>query len=125
MNYKTKSKKSFSNSKLLFTLVSIILGLLVGALVLSLTGYHPLEAYGKLIEGIFKSPRNIGWALVNSTPIILTGLGVCFAFQTGLFNIGALKNFPKNPSNFWLAFVTRVTFAESFISNVPIEFGFW
>lgn len=90
---KTKRKFSFSNSKLLFTLVSIILGLLVGALVLSLTGYNPIEAYGKLIEGIFKSPRNIGWALVNSTPIILTGLGVCFAFQTGLFNMGAEGQF--------------------------------
>lgn len=90
---KTKRKFSFSNSKLLFTLVSIILGLLVGALVLSLTGYNPIEAYGKLVEGIFKSPRNIGWALVNSTPIILTGLGVCFAFQTGLFNMGAEGQF--------------------------------
>ena len=86
-------KKSFANSKLLFTLVSIILGLLVGALVLFLAGYNPIEAYGKLIEGVFKSPRNIGWALVNSTPIILTGLGVCFAFQTGLFNMGAEGQF--------------------------------
>ena len=90
---KTERKKSFSNSKLLFTLVSILLGLFVGAIVLALTGYNPIEAYGKLIEGIFKSPRNIGWALVNSTPIILTGLGVCFAFQTGLFNMGAEGQF--------------------------------
>lgn len=88
-----RRKVSLSNSKILFTLVSIILGLLVGAIVLFFAGYNPIEAYGKLVEGIFKSPRNIGWAIVNSTPIILTGLGVCFAFQTGLFNMGAEGQF--------------------------------
>ena len=35
----------------------------------------------------------MGWAIVTSTPIILTGLGVCFAFQTGLFNMGAEGQF--------------------------------
>lgn len=103
-------KKSFVNSKLLFTLVSIILGLLVGALVLFLAGYNPIEAYGKLIEGVFKSPRNIGWALVNSTPIILTGLGVCFAFQTGLFNMGAEGQFIIG---------TTVGFLLGYLLNLP------
>lgn len=92
---KTKNinKKAFANSKLGFTLVSIILGLLVGAVVLALSGYNPIEAYISLVQGVFKSPRNMGWAIVNSTPIILTGLGVCFAFQTGLFNMGAEGQF--------------------------------
>lgn len=92
---KAKNKISLSNkgSTLIFTLVSIILGLIVGAIVLALAGYNPIVAYQKIIEGIFKSPRNMGWAIVNSTPIILTGLGVCFAFKTGLFNMGAEGQF--------------------------------
>lgn len=90
---KAQKKSSFKDSKLLFTLISVVLGLLVGALVLAIAGYNPLEAYGHLIEGIFKTPRNMGWAIVYSTPIILTGLGVCFAFQTGLFNMGAEGQF--------------------------------
>ncbi|MDD7463802.1 MAG: ABC transporter permease [Anaerococcus sp.] len=90
---KAQKKKGLRDSKILFTLVSILLGFLVGALVLAIAGYHPLEAYGHLIQGIFRSPRNMGWAVVNSTPIILTGLGVCFAFQTGLFNMGAEGQF--------------------------------
>lgn len=90
---KAQKKSSLRDSKILFTLVSVVLGLLVGALVLSVAGYNPLEAYGHLIQGIFRTPRNMGWAVVNSTPIILTGLGVCFAFQTGLFNIGAEGQF--------------------------------
>ena len=93
MTKKIKRLSSLKDSKLLFTLVSIILGLLVGALVLALVGYNPIEAYSKLIEGVFKTPRNMGWAIVNSTPIILTGLGVCFAFKTGLFNMGAEGQF--------------------------------
>ena len=92
-NKKTKKRASLKSSPLVFTLVSILLGLIVGAIVLALAGYNPLSAYQKIIEGIFKSPRNMGWAIVNSTPIILTGLGVCFAFKTGLFNMGAEGQF--------------------------------
>ncbi|WP_299032867.1 ABC transporter permease [uncultured Anaerococcus sp.] len=88
-----KKEKKFKGSTLIFTLVSVLLGLLVGAIVLALAGYNPIEAYQKIIEGVFKSPRNMGWAIVNSTPIILTGLGVCFAFKTGLFNMGAEGQF--------------------------------
>lgn len=90
---KTKKKSSLKNSKIAFTLVSVLLGFLVGAIVLALAGYNPLEAYLRIFEGVFKSPRNVGWAIVNSTPLILTGLGVCFAFQTGLFNMGAEGQF--------------------------------
>ena len=93
INKKTKKRASLKSSPLVFTLVSILLGLIVGAIVLALAGYNPLSAYQKIIGGIFKSPRNVGWAIVNSTPIILTGLGVCFAFKTGLFNMGAEGQF--------------------------------
>ncbi len=76
-------------SKLLFMLLSIVIGLLIGAIALSLAGYNPLEAYKLMLEGVFKRPKNIGWTIVNAIPIIFTGLGVAFAFKTGLFNIGA------------------------------------
>ena len=92
-NIKAKKQLARGNSKLVVTLISILLGFLVGAIVLSISGYDPIEGYKALFEGIFKSPRNIGWAIVSSTPIILTGLGVCFAFQTGLFNMGAEGQF--------------------------------
>ena len=84
---------SRGNNKFVFTIISILLGLIVGAIVLLASGYNPLEAYKALYEGVVKSPRHMGWAIVNSTPIILTGLGVCFAFKTGLFNMGAEGQF--------------------------------
>lgn len=80
-------------SKLFFMIISILMGFLIGAIVLKLSGYPPLEAYKSLFQGVFKRPRNVGWMVVNATPIIFTGLGVCFAFKAGLFNIGAEGQF--------------------------------
>ena len=84
-----KKRKLSADNKFVFMLVSVLVGFLVGAIVLALAGYNPLEAYKLLFQGIFKRPKNIGWTIVNATPIIFTGLGVAFAFKTGLFNIGA------------------------------------
>lgn len=86
---KKQNKNLQKYSKLLFLLASIIIGLIVGGLALLLAGYNPLEAYKVMWQGVFSSPRNIGWTIVLSTPIILTGLSVAFAFKTGMFNIGA------------------------------------
>lgn len=90
---KTNSKLTRGASKISFTLISILLGFLIGALVLVIAGFDPLEGFKNLFLGVFKTPRHMGWAIVTSTPIILTGLGVCFAFKTGLFNMGAEGQF--------------------------------
>lgn len=70
-------------------ILSIIMGLFVGAIVLAVSGYNPFEAYAALFRGIFSKPKYVAIVIVRSTPIILTGLSVAFAFKTGLFNIGA------------------------------------
>lgn len=69
--------------------LSVLIGLAVGAVVLAAAGYNPAEGYGALLTGIFSKPKYMVQVLVRSTPIILTGLSVAFAFKTGLFNIGA------------------------------------
>lgn len=89
----SKKKINLGSSRILFTIISVILGLAVGALVLIVAGFDPIEGFRNLFLGVFKSPRHMGWAIVTSTPIIMTGLGVCFAFQTGLFNMGAEGQF--------------------------------
>ncbi|MCI5971824.1 MAG: ABC transporter permease [Anaerococcus sp.] len=93
MTNKVNKRKSLGSSKILFTIISILLGLFVGALVLVIAGFDPIEGFKNLFLGVFKSPRNMGWAIVTSTPIIMTGLGVAFAFKTGLFNMGAEGQF--------------------------------
>ena len=69
--------------------ISIVLGFVVGAVVLSVAGYNPLEAYAAMFRGIFSKPKYMAQVVIKSTPLILTGLSVAFAFKTGLFNIGA------------------------------------
>ncbi|RDY24117.1 ABC transporter permease [Romboutsia maritimum] len=90
----SKAKKfSLANSTVLFSLVSIVLGLMVGAIALIIAGYDPIAAYSAMIEGIFGKPKFIAWTIIRSTPLILTGLSIAFAFRTGLFNIGAEGQF--------------------------------
>lgn len=80
-------------NRFVVTLISIIIGLLFGAIVLLVGGFSPIEAYTVMIKGVFSKPKYISWTIIRSTPIILTGISVAFAFKTGLFNIGAEGQF--------------------------------
>ena len=91
-NLKVK-KKSFMDDAIKFSMLSIFLGLLVGAIVLVISGNNPIEAYGEMIKGIIAKPKYIAWTIIKATPYILTGLSIAFAFKTGLFNIGAEGQF--------------------------------
>ena len=85
------------NASLIIPLVSILLGFALGAVVLVATGRNPASMFLALFQGVtgFTSktgafnPRYVGEFLIQSMPIILTGLSVGFAFRVGLFNIGA------------------------------------
>lgn len=71
------------------TLIAILFGFIVAAIVLAVTGYNPWQSFGALFNGIFGRPKYISNVIIKATPIILTGLSVAFAFKTGMFNIGA------------------------------------
>lgn len=71
------------------TIIAIIFGFIVASIVLAVTGYNPIDAFASLFKGIFSKPKYISNVIIKSTPIIITGLSVAFAFKTGLFNIGA------------------------------------
>ena len=71
------------------TLISILSGFLVAAVILTAAGYNPLEAFSALIVGTMGRPKYIANVLIKGTPIIITGLSVAFAYKMGLFNIGA------------------------------------
>jgi general nucleoside transport system permease protein len=84
-------------SGLVIPLVAILMGFGLGALVLVATGRNPASMFLALLQalsglnakaGTF-NPRYIGEFIIQSMPIILTGLSVGFAFRVGLFNIGA------------------------------------
>lgn len=78
---------------LLFPLLAVVSALLVGAIIMLVSGDDPVSAYRGLFSGAFGSAR--GWAATirKTTPLILTGLSVAVAFKAGLFNIGASGQF--------------------------------
>ena len=96
MEYKKKGlfqregMSSFSSS-----ILAIICGLLFGLVILLLS--NPSQASGgfmMILQGGFTDGiQGIGQMFYYATPIIMTGLSVGFAFQTGLFNIGAAGQF--------------------------------
>ena len=73
------------------SLICIAIGLLLGLLALAVINAE--HAFGDglmvILTSGLKSPRNMGTVLANAAPLIMTGLSVGFAFETGLFNIGA------------------------------------
>ena len=97
-------------NKLLSSLISIVVGLLVGGIVVLIVGLvEPKITSGSIWDGIHLifagilstgrdaagsltwgfNAQNIGNMLFRATPLIMTGLSVAVAFKTGLFNIGA------------------------------------
>ena len=86
-------KKSILESNVLYTIIAIIAGLLIGAVFLMIAGISPAVAYGKLFSSIFSKPKYLVWTLVYASPLIFTGLSVAFSFRTCVFNIGAEGQF--------------------------------
>lgn len=86
-------EKSILNSNALYTMIAIVIGFVVGAVLLSLAGISPIAAYGKLVSSVFEKPKYVVWAITYATPLIFTGLSVAFSFRMGMFNIGAEGQF--------------------------------
>ena len=102
-------KKSGTRS-VLASLLSILIGLVAGALIILLVGLinkdismkTTWEGIRLVLFGVFSTgrsaagnltfgfnPVNWGNMLFRATPLIMTGLSVAVAYKTGLFNIGA------------------------------------
>lgn len=88
----TKKNRILSGN-VLYTLIAIVIGFLVGAILLFAAGISPAVAYAKLVNGIFGQTKYMTWSVIYASPLIFTGLSVAFSFKTGVFNIGAEGQF--------------------------------
>ena len=86
--YSFKGKPRLNGEYLLSLLFSVLLALLLGAVIILLTGKDPLAGYGALMKGALGSPRAIGNTLARSAILCLTGLAMSVAAQAGIFNVG-------------------------------------
>jgi ABC-type uncharacterized transport system permease subunit len=83
-------------------LLTAVIAFFIGGLVVALTGANPFTTYKAIFDGsglnwlfpwISSDDRttaalNLQQTLILTTPLILTGLAVAYAFRAGLFNIG-------------------------------------
>ena len=81
-------------------MLTALLAFFVGGLVMLLTGNDPVATYEAIWKGTGlqwflpwtgdreTAALNLQQTLILTTPLILTGLAVAFAFRAGLFNIG-------------------------------------
>lgn len=95
MNKQKKRINIRLNSSLLSSLTAILIGLIFGIIVLAISNPgQALNGIKTLICGGFTGGlKGMGSVLYYAVPIIMTGLGVGFAFQTSIFNIGGSGQF--------------------------------
>ncbi len=117
------------------SLISIIIGLLVGCIIiicfckgsfkqayegiqLIFSGVFALgkNANGQIIYGF--NSTNIGNMLFNAMPLVMTGLSVALAFKTGLFNIGA-------PGQYLMGTAASLIIALAIPTSVVPSFIVW
>ena len=70
-------------------LASLVFALILGAVLLLISGANPFAAYAAMARGAFGGSRAVAETLVKATPLILTGLSVAVAFRMLFWNIGA------------------------------------
>lgn len=69
-------------------LAAVVLGLLIGAILITIQGHSASTAYRALLEGGVGDGDAVLRTLQKATPLVFGGLAVAFAFKAGLFNIG-------------------------------------
>lgn len=70
-------------------LIAVMVGLLIGAIVIALSGFNPLAAIQGLIMGGFGTTYSLTTTLTRATPIIFAGLAGALAWGSGYQSLGA------------------------------------
>ncbi len=84
-----RNLEKFLRGRFAAALVAVLVGFAISAIVLAAAGFDPIGSFAALFKGALGKPKYIANVFIKSTPILLTGVSVAFAFKTGLFNIGA------------------------------------
>lgn len=74
--------------RLLVPALSIVTSLVIGGVIIALSGSDPIAGYVGLWQGAFGESKSIIETLIKTTPYIFAGLAVAMGIRGGLFNIG-------------------------------------
>ena len=83
-----KSKLAHSANTAIQSVGALLIALILGAVILLLTGANPLGAYGAILKGSVGSMSAFINTLIQTTPLMFTGLSYLFAAKAGLVNLG-------------------------------------
>ena len=79
---------SEKTKKILVPITSVIAGFLVGAIIMMIWSYNPIQAYSSMFESALGNMNGIGETIREATPLIFTAIGFSIASTAGFFNIG-------------------------------------
>jgi len=75
--------------KIMIPIISIIIGLIIGAIAILFLNVDPLQVYKAILIGSFGSRYAFTETLVFATPLILLTSGLILVYRMGFWNIGA------------------------------------
>ncbi|MGX7100495.1 ABC transporter permease [Globicatella sanguinis] len=75
--------------KIFKSIFPIFLALIIGYVIIHLSGYDANDAYVQLINGSLGNTRQFMNTLFAATPILLTSLATLMSFRAGLYNMGS------------------------------------
>ena len=84
------------------SLAAVVLAMLIGGLLLLITGKSPVDAFSKIVDAGF-TPVKLAEAVQRATPLIIAAVAVAIGFKMNLFNIGVEGQFLMGM--FWAAVV--------------------
>ncbi|MCC8067500.1 MAG: ABC transporter permease, partial [Clostridiales bacterium] len=81
-------KRRIDLSYMVALAASIAAALLIGAVILMISGYNPLTAYQALVDGAFSNVRHIGDVFEYAMVLCLCGVACDIGSRVGIFNVG-------------------------------------
>lgn len=77
-----------SKSSVWYSLLAVIAGLLLGAILFIPFNANPLESYRTMFGAAFFTLEGLGTTFTRTTPLIFIGLGTVVAWKSGFFYLG-------------------------------------
>ncbi|CCI84857.1 ABC superfamily ATP binding cassette transporter, membrane protein [Lactobacillus pasteurii DSM 23907 = CRBIP 24.76] len=81
-------KVSAKAKSILVPIISVLAGFLVGAIIMLIWAYNPIEGYTSMFESALGNMNGIGETIREATPLIFVAIGFSIASTAGFFNIG-------------------------------------
>lgn len=103
-------KNSKDLSKITVPIISVLVAMLIGSLILLISGISPVALFKGIFDSTVSTPENLSGWLTISSMLVFTGLAIGFSYKGGLFNIGA-------EGQFIVASLATAIFA--YYSNLP------